>query len=518
MFAAFFSGIIYFFKSEIFRNLEVVGEIKGPDVKNAHAFFLRKNHPPSKTAEKTEVETAIIGAGISGLSAGWYLNKNGYDDFLLFELESKPGGNCVWGSEGILSYPWAAHYLPLPTEQSVYVKELLREMKILTDEGYTKEYMRADPEVRNFVFGQWQNGLYPLLFAKDDDLRQFEDFKRRMVQYSTAKGRDQKKAFSIPLRLSSHDSLFTELDRISMKDFLYQNKFTSKRLHWFIEYGLKDDYGSSLSNTSAWAGIHYFAARNSLDEDCLTWPNGMGFVSEYLANKIKHKIKNSHLVYHIEKEKDRYRIKAFNTKSQKETDVLARNVIYASGKFTLKKTYAGLYQKNQKAFDSFVYSPWMTANIHLDSPVPSAGDEIYWDNVIYDADSLGYINNSHQFSHGTRKQVWTYYKPYVKDDTMQIRKTLLEKNHRAAASEVLDVLTVPHPDIRTHVEKIDFYYWAHAMVRPVPGFIFSPHLNSLSETKADERFYLAHSDMSGISIFEEAQYQGIEAAKQVLKT
>ena len=37
----------------------------------------------------------IIGAGIAGLSAGCYLQMNGYDTEI-FELHTKPGGLCAW--------------------------------------------------------------------------------------------------------------------------------------------------------------------------------------------------------------------------------------------------------------------------------------------------------------------------------------------------------------------------------------------------------------------------------------
>ena len=37
---------------------------------------------------------AIIGAGISGLSAGCYARMNGYDAEI-YEMDSKPGGLCT---------------------------------------------------------------------------------------------------------------------------------------------------------------------------------------------------------------------------------------------------------------------------------------------------------------------------------------------------------------------------------------------------------------------------------------
>jgi hypothetical protein len=54
----------------------------------------------------------------------------------------------------------------------------------------------------------------------------------------------------------------------------------------------------------------------------------------------------------------------------------------------------------------------------------------------------------------------------------------------------------------------------HAMVRPAVGF--------LSATSGVARFalpgfHLANSDLSGLSLFEEAQFRGVSAARAVLR-
>jgi hypothetical protein len=55
----------------------------------------------------------------------------------------------------------------------------------------------------------------------------------------------------------------------------------------------------------------------------------------------------------------------------------------------------------------------------------------------------------------------------------------------------------------------------HAMVRPTVGSIFSEERRHLSAR--DGRLLFANSDLSGISIFEEAQYHGVKAAEKVLE-
>ena len=52
------------------------------------------------------------------------------------------------------------------------------------------------------------------------------------------------------------------------------------------------------------------------------------------------------------------------------------------------------------------------------------------------------------------------------------------------------------------------------MARPKVGAIFSVERRNLA--KARSRILFANSDLSGFSIFEEAQYRGVNAADKVL--
>jgi hypothetical protein len=53
------------------------------------------------------------------------------------------------------------------------------------------------------------------------------------------------------------------------------------------------------------------------------------------------------------------------------------------------------------------------------------------------------------------------------------------------------------------------------MIRPAVGSIFSEERTRLSQR--NDRILFANSDLSGISIFEEAQYHGVQSAEKVLQ-
>jgi hypothetical protein len=79
---------------------------------------------------------------------------------------------------------------------------------------------------------------------------------------------------------------------------------------------------------------------------------------------------------------------------------------------------------------------------------------------------------------------------------------------------ILADLSRPHPDIRECVSRIDIMRMGHAMARPTVGFL--SHGQGRDRPALPERLYLANSDRSGFSLFEQAQYQGVTAARSAL--
>jgi hypothetical protein len=75
-------------------------------------------------------------------------------------------------------------------------------------------------------------------------------------------------------------------------------------------------------------------------------------------------------------------------------------------------------------------------------------------------------------------------------------------------------LAVAHPNIRRCVTHVDVVRLGHAMVRPTVGFLGAGARRDLQW--APRNIHLAHSDLSGLSLFEEAQYRGVAAADAVL--
>jgi len=495
--------------------------IQGSVVGASHEFghLLRSGGLPEPTSTET-IPIAILGGGISGLSAAWRLLRSNVKDFRIFELEAEAGGNSRYGENAITRYPWGAHYVPLPTAESHWVRTLFEELGVIegnTPSGtpvYKEQYLCAAPQERLYIHGRWQDGLVPALAATRAEMDEFDRFSEIIDTYRERRGKDGRKAFAIPMDFSSRDADLLELDRISMTAFLQERGLRSKPLHWYIDYACRDDFGSGAGEVSAWAGIHYFASRES-DDTVLTWPEGNGWIVRRLMETLSPYVTNSALVYRVQPTAAGVEVDIYRTGEKRSTRIVAEHVVWACPVFQASRVIqrAGALHQSIAAFE---YAPWLVANLTLDRfPDQRAGVPIAWDNVIYDSESLGYVVATHQgLSAHPRETVLTYYHALAGPASAASRQRLLETDWRSWTDFLLGDLSKPHPEIRDITQRIDIMKWGHAMVRPRPGFVWGDARQRLAAPFG--RIHFAHSDLSGFSLFEEAQFRGIVAAEQIL--
>ena len=144
---------------------------------------------------------------------------------------------------------------------------------------YAEETLVQEPEERIFYRGSWYEGLYLRVGASAEDLAQLKRFEAQMRGFAAARDGKGRKAFAVPIATGSDDAEWTQLDKISMAQWLELQRFDSPRLKWLVEYACLDDYGSRAADTSAWAGVWYFCSRQTGEEKndgYLSWPEGNG--------------------------------------------------------------------------------------------------------------------------------------------------------------------------------------------------------------------------------------------------
>ncbi|MBZ0105480.1 MAG: NAD(P)-binding protein [Sulfuricella denitrificans] len=500
------------------------GSILGPSMERGHRLRGRDFPAPSET-RKTDV--VIVGGGIAGLSAAWKLNKSGFGDFQLFELEDSAGGNARSGQNAVSAYPWGAHYLPLPGVNARETRELLADLGVLQGDPhaaapvYDERYLCFAPQERLYRNGLWQEGLLPQIGATRRDQEQYRRFFALLEQFRQHHGTDGLRAFAIPAARSSRDADLMALDSISIRNYLLQQRLDSPLLHWYVNYGCRDDYGSDYAKVSAWAGLHYFASRdgraaNAESDQVLTWPEGNDWLVRQMQKGFSERIASGALVQRMAETGSCVEVDVFLVHENRSVRWQADQVIFAAPMFVLPHAFEGLDANLKQACQQVRYAPWLVANLTLDDlPDPGHGAPLSWDNVLYDSPALGYVNATHQSlrSHGG-PTVLTYYRALSSEPERYARQRLFDTPRNVWAENILQDLSRPHPDIRGKVRQLDIFRWGHAMSMPVPGWIWSAARERLMQGQG--RLHLAHSDLSGFSIFEEANYWGVRAAGNVL--
>jgi hypothetical protein len=391
--------------------------------------------------------------------------------------------------------------VPVPGKRAVYVRELFSDLGVLKPDGSWEErYLCFAPQERLFLYGRWQEGIEPAIGLTAGDRDQF----RRLADITDALRATGRFTVPVDVGLSTQDAA---LDRLSFSAWLAENRFDSKPLLWYANYVCRDDYGALASDVSAWAGLHYFSSRDAEEKGPLTWPEGNGWIVKQLLARVGRFVRAGQTVRAIRRHNSEFRVRAG------DTEYVCRAVIFAAPTFLAPHVIEGVAPLRH-----FEYSPWVTANLTLDSIPDLDRGEPAWDNVVMSSPTLGYVDAMHQSLRTVaNKTVWTFYWALAEGTPAANRQMLLEKDWQHWKEAILTDLERVHPRIRACVSRVDVMRMGHAMVRPSVGSVFAAERQALKEApRGQEGLLFAHSDISGLSLFEEAQYRGVIAADRAL--
>lgn len=479
---------------------------------------LRQPDFPAPT-ETRRTAVAIVGGGIGGLSAAWKLARSGCDDFLLLEMESEAGGNSRAATNPVSAYPLGAHYLPLPPREARATRQLLAELGVLQGDPdaaqpvYDEQYLCHAPQERLYTNGYWQEGLWPTLGVPAAERAQYKRFQEYVAGLRRRRDAAGRRAFALPLALSSRDAELLALDRITLDDWLRREGYTAPGLYWLADYACRDDYGTAAAQTSAWAGLHYFACRDG-EGQVLTAPEGNAWLARGLARAANGRIQPSALVFRVEQGSKQISCDAFLAGENRSIRVVARELIWAAPLFLIPHVFVVPRPQWLAAIKGVEYAPWIVANLTLSAPPRTrAGHPLAWDNVLHESASLGYVVATHQqLRYAPGPTVITWYLALHEESASRRRRLL--QGREAWAEEALADLSRPHPEIRDLATRVDIHRHAHAMIRPLPGRLWGSGRGSFESGVPGIQF--AHADVSGLSLFEEANFRGVLAAERTL--
>jgi phytoene dehydrogenase-like protein len=505
---------------------EIAPTVHYPGRDEGHFLRDRRRLPPPSRVIETDV--VILGSGIGGLAAAWKLKQLGHAGALMID-GPQPYGNAAGGHFGDLAFPTGGHYLPLPSPESVHVREILFDLGIIERDPmaekptYDERFILHAPEERLLFNGKWQDGFIPTEGVGAGELAEHKRFFAEVERLRQLRGSDGRRIFVFPTVSSSADPAFDALDSITLKQWLDQNGYRSPTLHWYLNYCCRDDYGTRYDKVSAWAGLHYYCSRwgqaaNAGNGAWLTWPGGMAPVAEKLAaaSGIERRAGTA-----VSLKRTAGGVEALcftlNGGVADTYVVRARKAICAMPLFVAARVVEGI---GEMGFDARQhtpsYAPWMVANFLMKAfPAERPEAPLCWDNVVYQEPGLGYVVSTHQDIRAAppEKTVFSAYVALSDRTPDQARKWL----QAATPAQLVELASV---DLKSAygwkfaacVERVDITLRGHAMAAPLPGFRSNAGARALRE--ADGPILFAHADLSGFSVFEEAAWWGCEAAKK----
>jgi hypothetical protein len=472
------------------------------------------------------------------------------DDLRVFELEDTAGGNARSHTMAGLACPLGAHYLPVPPPQARAVSEFLHEAGLLrTVAGRTmpdQRYLCHALQERLWTGQAWVEGLLPPTPAGSATDAAYRRFSQRLAE--VARGA----RFAVPADAAPWSTELQSLDGESFAHWLVREGLQDAALLGYLDYACRDDYGAGLEAVSAWAGLHYFASRHGFGmagdsearEAVFTWPEGNAWLTRRLAAPLGERLHAGCLVRRVQPSRHGVALEVHDAAGTAQR-WLAREVVVALPLHVAARIVEAAPAALAAAAAAVDHAPWLVANLLLrEPPVDRVGAPPAWDNVFQVAAgpdgrlpapespsrlALGYVDAGHQ---GLRAQagpmVLTAYWAFgqaSRAGTAAWRRRLRDEPWTTWAGRVVGHLAQVHPDLPGRLLRVDLMRYGHAMAVPAPGVRGHPALRALrgaaqpggpavAGPAGSERLHLAHADLAGYSVFEEAFTLGDAAGRR----
>ncbi len=501
---------------------KLTGSLQGGELSALGHRLRQPFQPPSLGATPARARVVIVGGGVAGLVAAWRLRRAGVrEGVVILELGAVAGGTSRSGASAAGAFPWGAHYITVRGAESSPCSTLLTDLGVITGfrDGWAEFDERAlcnAPDERVFEGGRWVEGIWPETLATPEDKAQHLDFREACDRLMKEVGEDGRAPFALPLADSSQDPRFLAWDGETFASWLDKQGYTSPVFRWWAAYGCRDDFGTLPEHTSAWAGLHYHCARlpkpgdpRDLGTDVLTWPAGNGWLVGKLTQGLQEPMRLGCVVRALQPLP-----LGVETWFEEGGEIRCIHSEYVIAAVPARIADRLVHRPVRALTPDF--APWRVANLHVHRLPSAEGVSTAWDSVLQDSTALGYVTSSHQSGRYQGPASLTWYEPLTGPEPGEARRSLSEDTWESIADRALTDLSRAHSDLRSCVHRVDALLWGHGTVRPVPGLRRGGSLAKAALSLP--RISFAHTDLSGVSLFEEAAWHGIRAAEEALAT
>jgi monoamine oxidase len=434
-----------------------------PQVHSEHfevCHQIRDGHTFKRPAPTQKAAIVIIGGGVAGLSAAYFLRGQ---DFLLLEKEDHLGGNAY--QEEFAGQPFATG--SAYAYRNDYGDQLSAELglKLLPVNN-------PDPTIVNktFVPDTWKSGINDLPYPKE-------------VRESFRKFRDDLLKIKLRERLAELDSEpFTK----------YTEGYAPEIQQWWDGYG-PSNWGATTQDTSAFLGIASLQDIASGEDQRVILPGGLGCITRKLVEVLQpqhnERLLGNATVVSVVREKDEVRVTYY--REGKLATIAARAVIVCVPKLIASRLISNLPAEQKAAMQRIRYIPYPVVNLIFDKPIYNRGYDTwcpgnsFTDFIVADwtvRNTPGY----HQ-----KHNILTFYTPLRENQ----RFTLLDENNcKTLAARVLADFQELLPEFNTNPIEVRLYRRGHPMFMAVPGQFTK---NRFAAAQPMERIFFGNADSGG---------------------
>jgi oxygen-dependent protoporphyrinogen oxidase len=422
-------------------------------VRDGHHFDL-----PPATA-KTEI--AIVGGGVAGLSAAYFLRGK---EWLLLEKEDHFGGNAYQEEFDGQPFATGSAYAYHGDEGDLLASELGLKLPIVD---------MPDPTLVNktYVPDTWKTGVTQLPYPKE-------------VVASFLKFRKDVLKIKIKERMA-------ELDALPFSRFTAA--YAPEVQQWWDTYG-PSNWGATTPDTSAYVGLYN---ANDLftggDGKRAILPGGLGCITHKLVEMLQPEYKERMLgeaaVVAVVQEKDSVNVTFL--REGKFTTVSAKVVLMCTPKHITSRIIPGLPAEQRNAMRRTRFAPYPVVNLIFEKPIYNRGYDNWCPGNSFTDFIVADWTVRNDPGYKQKNNILSCYTPLREE----FRSRLLEEaDSKTLAARVLADFQKILPEFNIDPVEVRIYRRGHPMFISAPGQYTK---NRVAAAQPMERIYFGGNDSGG---------------------
>lgn len=461
---------------------------KGDDFTLGHRLRIN-DLPPLKPGTDTEktVDYVIVGGGMSGLAAAYYLQS---ENFILLEQYAEPGGQSRGGSFQGIDYSLGPAYIG--TVDGIY-GELFADLGISA--------VKLDASRNSFMWQKlWEIGPESKALSLNKQFKLLKEELAHLDKVRSDSGEQSPPTTGVALN---------KLDALPMSECLksYEPDFIN-----LMDAFIRSSLCGGISQVSALAG---YSALSEIFEPAYVFKGGNPCIAKALAERIEQtgsgRIICDAFVWKVSMNEDGAEI-IYSHKDNSTHKIKCKAVILTTPPLVAWRQLHAVSDMLKAQLMKFRFGSYLVANLLFSRKVFTGSYDSFLSGGISDiiiAETPYIGSGSYSPEMGS---VLTVYRPFPWGTE---GRSLLETGDRQAiANQLLTELLPVIPAIDNHLEEVVLSRWGHAMAIVDPGYF--QRTAKVTKEVEDTRLALAHCSISG-GPAAEAAIQGANIAVKRLK-